>query len=130
MGRVWVTKRDSSQKRRRKAPEITEDVAGQIEEHWKTKTGFSLLLMLPPWRRRGNQSYSKPGPPNTKRTRRPRDMRRSQAPQMLNPVEEGSVTMTTPVVKSISRKESICSGSASHGALPRGLLDEGGVHLI
>lgn len=64
MERVRVTKRDSSQKRR-KTPEIT-DVAGQIEEHWTTKTGFSLLLMPPPWRRRGNQSYSKPGPPYTK----------------------------------------------------------------
>lgn len=130
MGRVRVTKRDSSQKSRRKAPEITDDVAGQIEEHWETKTGFSLLLMPPPWWRRGNQSYSKPGPPDTKRSRRPRDMRRSQAPQTLTPVEEGSVAMTTPVVKSISRKESILSGSASHGALPRGLLDGGGAHLI
>lgn len=57
-------------------------------------------------------------------------MRRSQAPQMLTLVEEGSVAMTTPVVKPISRKESILSGSASHGALTRGLLDGGGVHLI
>lgn len=57
-------------------------------------------------------------------------MRGSQAPQTLTLVEEGSVAMTTPVVKSISRKESILSGSASLGALTRGLLDGGGVHLI
>lgn len=56
----------------------------------------------------------------------PRHMRRSQAPQTLNPVEEGSVARTTPVVKSIS----FCQALHLMGLYPGAFLMRAGCILF